>query len=68
MPTDLDKNWNFIKLHYLRHCWDDIESKGVLRGTSTKPNEKFHGPLRKIYLRRTNFKETPKQVSQRCSY
>ncbi|KAJ3774269.1 hypothetical protein FB446DRAFT_787121 [Lentinula raphanica] len=45
--TDLDKNWNLIKLHYLRHCWDDIESKGVLRGMSTKPNEKFHGPLRK---------------------
>ncbi|KAJ3841526.1 hypothetical protein F5878DRAFT_531507, partial [Lentinula raphanica] len=60
--TDLDKNWNLIKLHYLRHCWDDIESKGVLRGMSTKPNEKFHGPLRKIYLRQTNFKDTAKQI------
>ncbi|KAJ3832869.1 hypothetical protein F5878DRAFT_591241 [Lentinula raphanica] len=60
--TDLDKNWNFIKLHYLRHCWDDIESKGVLRGMSTKPNEKFHGPLRKIYLRQTSFKDTAKQI------
>ncbi|KIK69182.1 hypothetical protein GYMLUDRAFT_153130, partial [Collybiopsis luxurians FD-317 M1] len=61
---ELDKNWNFIKLHYTRHCFDDIESKGVLRGLSTKPNEKFHGPLRKIYLRLTNFKGTAKQVSQ----
>ncbi|KAF5346809.1 hypothetical protein D9757_013487 [Collybiopsis confluens] len=61
-PTGLDKNWNLVKLHYLRHCWDDIESKGVLRGMSTKPNEKFHGPLRKIYLRRTNFKDTAKQI------
>ncbi|KIK51836.1 hypothetical protein GYMLUDRAFT_377235 [Collybiopsis luxurians FD-317 M1] len=59
---ELDKNWNFIKLHYTRHCFDDIESKGVLRGLSTKPNEKFHGPLRKIYLRLTNFKGTAKQI------
>ncbi|KAF9060741.1 hypothetical protein BDP27DRAFT_1452568 [Rhodocollybia butyracea] len=57
------KSWNsIIKLHYLRHLYDDIESKGVLRGMSTKPNEKFHGPLRKIYLRRTNFKDTAQQI------
>ncbi|KAE9407876.1 hypothetical protein BT96DRAFT_1033699 [Gymnopus androsaceus JB14] len=61
---DIDKpnSWNFIKLHYLLHMYDDIENKGSLRGMSTKPNEKFHGPIRKIYLRRTNFKDTAKQI------
>lgn len=62
LDIDQPKSWNFIKLHYLLHMYDDIENKGSLRGMSTKPNEKFHGPLRKIYLRRTNFKDTAKQV------
>ncbi|KAE9393198.1 hypothetical protein BT96DRAFT_967228 [Gymnopus androsaceus JB14] len=56
------KSWNFIKLHYLQHMYDDIENKGSLHGMSTKPNEKFHGPIHKIYLRRTNFKDTAKQI------
>ncbi|KAF9041871.1 hypothetical protein BDP27DRAFT_1374345 [Rhodocollybia butyracea] len=37
------KSWNFVKLHYLRHLYNDIENKGSLCGMSTKPNEKFHG-------------------------
>lgn len=57
------KAWNsVIKIHYFWHLCNDIENKGVLQGMSTKPNEKFHGPLRKIYLRQTNFKDTAKQV------
>ncbi|KAF9059913.1 hypothetical protein BDP27DRAFT_1495856, partial [Rhodocollybia butyracea] len=57
------KAWNsVIKIHYFRHLYNDIENKGVLQGMSTKPNEKFHGPLRKIYLWQTNFKDTAKQI------
>ncbi|KAE9407194.1 hypothetical protein BT96DRAFT_963207 [Gymnopus androsaceus JB14] len=62
LDIDKPKSWNFIKLHYLQHMYDDIENKGSLRGMSTKPNEKFHGPIRKIYLQRTNFKDTAKQI------
>ncbi|KAJ3804271.1 hypothetical protein F5876DRAFT_83451 [Lentinula aff. lateritia] len=47
---DEAKLWNFIKLHYHQHLFDDIEEKGNLRSTSTRPNEKLHGPIRKIYL------------------
>ncbi|KAF8829783.1 hypothetical protein HHX47_DHR2000053 [Lentinula edodes] len=59
---DEAKSWNFIKLHYHQHLFDDIEEKGNLRSTSTRPNEKLHGPIRKIYLRRTNFKDVANQI------
>lgn len=59
---DFNKSWAFIKLHYHLHLFDDIQDKGILRGLSTRPNEKLHGPLRKIYLNRTNFKDTGSQV------
>lgn len=36
--------------------------KGVLRNTSTKISESMHGPLRKIYLQQTNFKNVEAQV------
>ncbi|KAF8832795.1 hypothetical protein HHX47_DHR1001873 [Lentinula edodes] len=62
LSPDVNKTFNVIKVHYHQHLYDDIENKGVLRGMSTKPNEKFHGPLRKIYLRQTNFKDTAKQI------
>lgn len=62
LDIEKPKSWNFIKLHYHLHMYDDIENKGSLRGMSTKPNEKFHGPIRNIYARRTNFKDTSKQV------
>ncbi|KAJ3897963.1 hypothetical protein F5879DRAFT_995325 [Lentinula edodes] len=62
LSPDVNKTFNVIKVHYHQHLYDDIENKGVLRGMSTKPNEKFHGPLCKIYLRQTNFKDTAKQI------
>ncbi|KAJ3879833.1 hypothetical protein F5051DRAFT_438442 [Lentinula edodes] len=62
LSPDVNKTFNVIKVHYHQHLYDDIENKGVLRGMSTKPNEKFHGPLRKIYLQQTNFKDTAKQI------
>jgi hypothetical protein len=56
------KDWNFPKLHLLQHAFDDIEAKGVTRNYNTKPNEKMHGPLKKAYLLKTNFKDYAKQA------
>ncbi|KAG2116194.1 hypothetical protein BD769DRAFT_1629852 [Suillus cothurnatus] len=56
------KNWNFPKKHLISHTFDDIVAKGVTRNYSTKPNEKMHGSLRKIYLQRTNFKNVASQI------
>ncbi|THU90821.1 hypothetical protein K435DRAFT_675329, partial [Dendrothele bispora CBS 962.96] len=56
------KSWNFIKMHYHVHLFDDIMAKGVSQVFSTKPNEKMHGPLRKIYHHRTNFKNIADQI------
>ncbi|KAG1840639.1 hypothetical protein F4604DRAFT_1598758 [Suillus subluteus] len=56
------KNWNFPKKHLVSHIFDDIISKGATRNYSTKPNEKMHGSLRKIYLQRTNFKNVASQI------
>ncbi|THV00958.1 hypothetical protein K435DRAFT_818161 [Dendrothele bispora CBS 962.96] len=58
----LSKSWNFIKMHYHIHQFDDIIEKGASRVFGTKPNEKFHGPLRKIYHHRTNFKNVADQI------
>ncbi|KAF8259367.1 hypothetical protein EI94DRAFT_1813457 [Lactarius quietus] len=58
-PTEGDdepKNWNFPKMHALVHSFDDIEAKGASRNYNTKPNKKLHGPLKKSYTLRTNFK------------
>ncbi|THU83800.1 hypothetical protein K435DRAFT_822896 [Dendrothele bispora CBS 962.96] len=60
---ELSKSWNFIKLHYHVHLFDDIQQKGVLWNMSTKPNEKFHGPLWKIYHLRTNYKDIVNQYT-----
>jgi hypothetical protein len=58
-----DKNWDaIIKIHLLNHIFNEIEAKGVTRNYNTKPNEKLHGPLKKHYLRRTNFKDIAPQV------
>lgn len=58
-----DKDWGkIIKLHLWNHIFDEIEAKGVSRNYNTKPNEKLHGPLKKHYLRRTNFKDVAPQV------
>ncbi|KAG2128339.1 uncharacterized protein EDB93DRAFT_1096048, partial [Suillus bovinus] len=56
------KNWNFPKKHLISHIFDDILAKGVTRNYSTKPNEKMHGSLRKIYLQCTNFKNVASQI------
>ncbi|KAG2053125.1 hypothetical protein BDR06DRAFT_1055215 [Suillus hirtellus] len=56
------KNWNFPKKHLISHVFDDILAKGVTRNYNTKPNEKMHGALRKIYLQRTNFKNVASQI------
>lgn len=62
-PNIQVKSWNFPKLHLRQHLFDDIVNKGVARNFSTKPNERMHGPIRKSYLRRTNFKNFGDQVS-----
>ncbi|KAG1826427.1 hypothetical protein EV424DRAFT_1600316 [Suillus variegatus] len=56
------KNWNFLKKHSNVHVFDDILAKGATRNYNTKPNERMHGPLRAIYLRRTNFKNVATQI------
>ncbi|KAG2117609.1 hypothetical protein DEU56DRAFT_874099 [Suillus clintonianus] len=56
------KNWNFPKKHLISHVFDDILAKGATRNYNTKPNEKMHGSLRKIYLQRTNFKNVASQI------
>jgi hypothetical protein len=50
-------------MHALVHSFDDINAKGASRNYNTKPNEKLHGPLKKIYLRQTNFRDVAPQVS-----
>ncbi len=62
------KCWDFPKAHTHKHVVRDIRSKGVTRNYNTKPNEKMHGPLKKIYLRRTNFKQVEKQVRRISQY
>ncbi|KAL0059305.1 hypothetical protein AAF712_013953 [Marasmius tenuissimus] len=62
-PENLSpKDWDFPKLHYFSHLFDDILQKGVLRNFSTRLFEKKHGPLRDIYHRRTNFKNIAPQI------
>jgi hypothetical protein len=56
------KSWNFPKIHLRKHLSRDIREKGVTRNYNTKPNEKMHGPIRKIYQHRTNFKDVADQV------
>lgn len=58
------KNWNFPKAHTHKHLFDDVQAKGVTRNYSTKPNEKLHGPLKRSYALRTNFKDVANQVRQ----
>ncbi|KAG2104264.1 hypothetical protein BD769DRAFT_1630826 [Suillus cothurnatus] len=48
--------------HLISHAFDDIVAKGVTHNYSTKPNEKMHGSLQKIYLQRTNFKNVASQL------
>ncbi|KAG1879750.1 hypothetical protein F4604DRAFT_1922961 [Suillus subluteus] len=57
-----DKNWNFPKLHMSSHIFDNVEAKGATRNYNTKPNEKMHGPLKDLYLLRTNFRNVAPQI------
>ena len=56
------KDWNFVKAHLQLHAILDIRQKGKLSSMTTKQSEKFHGPMRKNYLQRTNFKKVISQV------
>lgn len=56
------KNWDFIKAHLQFHAILDIRRKGTLSSMTTKQSERVHGPLRKNYTRRTNFKNVMPQV------
>ena len=51
-------------MHLAQHLFDDIVAKGVTQSYNTKTFEKMHGPLKALYLRRTNFKNTKGQVIQ----
>ena len=56
------EHWNFPKAHLHQHLFKDIEAKGVTANTTTKHNEKMHGPLKTAYQLRTNFKNVADQV------
>lgn len=56
-----DKTWDFPKIHWHKHTFDDILAKGVTRNYNTKPYEKMHGPLREFY-HGTNFRNVAPQV------
>ncbi|KAG1775253.1 hypothetical protein EV702DRAFT_1199572 [Suillus placidus] len=57
-----DKGWSFPKMHMIMHIFDNIEAKGAIRNYNTKLNEQMHGPLKKSYQRRTNFKNFAEQI------
>ncbi|KAG1898812.1 uncharacterized protein F5891DRAFT_1129282 [Suillus fuscotomentosus] len=61
---DSTKNWNFPKVHAGKHIFHDIREKGAARNFSTRPNEKQHGPLKRMYLRQTNHKDIANQLLQ----
>ncbi|GJF00192.1 hypothetical protein PsYK624_164720 [Phanerochaete sordida] len=63
--TDLKpKDWNVIKVHLQKHIPRDVRLKGTLVSMTTKQSEKFHGPMRKRYLNRTNFKKVMQQLAK----
>ena len=63
MTTNLDKDWNFPKVHSHQHGPDDIEAKGITANFNTKPYEKMHGSFKKTYLRCTNKRNVAPQVT-----
>lgn len=58
------KSWNFPKIHYQQHLFDDIVAKGATRNYNTKTNESLNRPLKGIYHNRTNFRDVAEQVGQ----
>ncbi|KAI9452698.1 hypothetical protein BJY52DRAFT_1190101 [Lactarius psammicola] len=55
------RDWNYPEMHALVHSFNNIEVKGASRNYNTKPNEKLHGPIRKLY-NWTNFKNIASQI------
>ncbi|KAG2047846.1 hypothetical protein BDR06DRAFT_976428 [Suillus hirtellus] len=62
IEVDINKNWNFPKLHMSVHIFDNIEVKGATHNYNTKPNEKMHGLLKDSYLMCTNFRDVAPQI------
>ena len=58
------KSWDFPKIHYQQHLFDDIMAKGATRNYNTKTNESLNRPLKEIYHNRTNFRDVAEQVGQ----
>ncbi|EKM49340.1 uncharacterized protein PHACADRAFT_33518 [Phanerochaete carnosa HHB-10118-sp] len=58
------KDWNVIKIYIQKHIKRDVCLKYTLLSMTTKQSEKFHGPMRKNYLNRTNFKHVIEQKSR----
>ncbi|KAI0631788.1 hypothetical protein C8Q77DRAFT_1074747 [Trametes polyzona] len=59
---DAKKSWNFPKAHTHMHVFDNIEAKGVTANYNTKPNEKMHGPIKRTYQLRTNYRNVASQI------
>ena len=57
------KSWNFPKIHFQTHLFDDITAKGVTRNYNTKISESLHKPIRQDYLSGTNFRDVDEQVN-----
>ncbi|KAI0091220.1 hypothetical protein BDY19DRAFT_934569 [Irpex rosettiformis] len=63
--TSLDKDWDgIIKVHSHLHASRDIRLKGAMINMDTKTSERLHGPLRKAYQMRTNFKQVEGQLAR----
>ncbi|KAH9013071.1 hypothetical protein EDB85DRAFT_2158478 [Lactarius pseudohatsudake] len=60
--VDLMKKYILLCSESAKDVSTDIKAKGASRNYNTKPNEKLHGPLRKLYLTRTNFKNVASQI------
>ncbi len=62
-PKKPPKNWDFPKIHLLKHLFNDIEAKGVTLNYNTKPNESMHGLFKESYQQCTSFKDIAQQVN-----
>ena len=61
-PLFEQKNWDFPKMHQLRHLFTDIQRKGTCENFSCTLGESFHQGLIAAY-ERTNKKNVAGQVS-----
>ena len=58
---DSAKNWDFPKVHFQLHLFDDIMAKDVTRNFNTKTNESLNRPFKEDYTI-TNHQRVEKQV------